>query len=83
MTPKELWDAALISLRNQFTEQVWARWLQGSTVLYQKGDEITVRVVDEYAVEWCDARLRAAIDRTVQGLARYEGMSIRRVRFTS
>lgn len=81
MTPRTLWDAVLASLREQLGERVWSTWLQGSTVSYLKGDELVVRVRDHYAVDWCDHRLRTAIDRTVADIARYEGIAPRRCRF--
>ena len=84
MTPQELWEAALKSLRDQLGERVWARWLRGSTLCYLSADhELVIRVRDRYAVEWCDHRLRAAIDRTVMSLARYEGHTVRPCRFIS
>ena len=83
MTPKELWDQALSSLKLQLGERVWSTWLQGSSVSYQRGSELVVRVKDEYAAEWCDARLRPAIDRTIVGLAKYEGSTVKTVRFVS
>ena len=83
MTPKELWEAALRSLREQLGEVAWWRWLQGSTVAYVTAEELVIRVRDHYAVEWCYHRLRPAIDRTVAALLREGGNAVRPTRFVS
>lgn len=63
-----LWADALIELEMQMTRDTFAEWLRG-TRAEQTPNGLTVRVRNNYAVDWLSKRLHPVIQRTVDGLA--------------
>jgi hypothetical protein len=64
----EVWSRVLEELRMQMTRATYDTWLGGSEAVYLGEDDLTVRVRDEYAVEWLRTRLIGPIERTVAGI---------------
>jgi hypothetical protein len=64
----EVWSRVLEELRMQMTRATYDTWLGGSEAVYLGEDDLTVRVRDEYAVEWLRTRLIGPIERTVVGI---------------
>jgi hypothetical protein len=62
------WDRTLADLSLQMTRSTFDRWLAGSELLTLEDGTATVRVRDAYAVDWCSARLRLPIERTLSGI---------------
>jgi len=71
-----LWETVLLELRGQMTKRTFNRWLEGATAIKTVADTLEVYVCDDYAVEWCDKRLRPAIERTVQSVMRRPGLEV-------
>jgi hypothetical protein len=65
---QQMWSSVLKELRMQMTRATFDTWLSGSRVVYARDGEITVRVRDEYAVDWLHSRWIVPIQRTLTGV---------------
>jgi len=65
---QHVWAFVLKELRMQMTRATFDTWLSGSRVVYARDGEITVRVRDEYAVDWLRNRWIVPIERTLTGV---------------
>jgi hypothetical protein len=65
---REVWGQVLEELRMQMTRATFDTWLRGSRVVDVRDGEMIVRVRDEYAVDWLQARWLGPIRRTVAGV---------------
>lgn len=67
---RDVWAAALVELRLQMTRATFDTWLHNSQVVDVQGDgTLVVRVCDEQAVDWLQARWLKPIQRTLSGVA--------------
>ena len=64
----EVWSHVLKELRMQMTKATFDTWLSGSQVVEVDDGTVTVRVRDEYAVDWLRARWLKPIQRTLSGV---------------
>ncbi len=70
------WETVLLELRWQMTRGTFNRWLEGSMAMKIAANVLEVHVCDDYAVDWCDRRLRPAIERTVRGVLRQPDLEV-------
>ena len=63
-----MWSSVLKELRMQMTRATFDTWLSGSRVVHVRDGEITVRVRDQYAVDWLRNRWIVPIQRTLTGV---------------
>lgn len=65
--PVQLWEKALDELQGQMTRAMFDTWLAGTRASDDRTNgRLVVECHNRYAVEWCDARLRPTIERTLR-----------------
>ncbi|MBN1580851.1 MAG: hypothetical protein JXA89_09130 [Anaerolineae bacterium] len=69
LTVQQIWQRVLQELEMQMTRVTFDTWLRGSQAVGVRTNGLVVQVRDGYAVEWLQARLLVAIQRTLSGIA--------------
>ena len=64
----ELWESALVALRDAFSKPVFEMWIKPMHLLAIDGSELSLGVHTGFAREWVETRLKSQIVETLSGV---------------